>query len=357
MSNVIFPRKRATAVLAAVLVSFGLAACGGGGQSSPEAETGQYDSLDELYDAAVADGQTTITVYGPGEKDFQPIYDAFEAAYPEITVKTEFLYGAELNTKLDQEAITGKPVADLVHLDDAARLAGQDKLAAIEPFTASNVPDDAVTLDGQLNAAAYVPFGFVYNTDNVPEPPEGWEDLLDSQWADRLAIADPTTINGMTNALTAAISEDVLNLDYLENLKSQGPTAYANNAELGSAVATGSSDLGIVFPYTFFRAAKSQGAPVGFVFPVEGGSYVAPYPYGLLKQAPNPLAAELLVNWLYTDDAQQLLPEIGLYPASPDVAPSEGLPPLEDVDRFSLDQAKFAELLDATLPDLASILG
>lgn len=330
-----------------------LTACGGGDDA--DTATGQYDDLDSLYDAAVGADQTTIRIYGPAENTFAPVYEAFQEKYPEMKVETETLFGAQLRTRLDQESITGKSSGDLVHLEDAADLAAGGYLQSLEPFTATDVNDDAIGYDSQLVSPSYAVFGLAYNTDAVSEPPEDWGDLLVSKWKGRIGMGDATTVNGTTNGLTAAVESGVLDNDYLTKLAAQDPRPYGNNSELGTAVVTGQSDIGLIFPASYYNELKKQDAPIGFKFPLESGSYITPFPYGMLESSPSSLGTELLVNWTFTEEGQEAIVDSFAYGTVNGSPRPEGLPEFADIKTFTMDPKKSTKALEQWIPEFTKI--
>jgi iron(III) transport system substrate-binding protein len=55
---------------------------------------------------------------------------------------------------------------------------------------------------------------------------------------------------------------------------------------------------------------KESGRPVVIVYPTEGAPLIVG-PNGIFKNAPNPNAARLFQNWMFTVEAQQLAIEVG----------------------------------------------
>lgn len=84
--------------------------------------------------------------------------------------------------------------------------------------------------------------------------------------------------------------------------------------------------------------AKADGAPVEFVFPSEGVSYVTE-PVAILSTAQNPDAAKAFVDFLLSREGQELAARQGYLPAHPEVAPPAGFPPRSEIRLLNFDPA------------------
>ena len=76
---------------------------------------------------------------------------------------------------------------------------------------------------------------------------------------------------------------------------------------------------------------KETGVPIEVVYATEG-TPVAIGHGAILKNAPNPNAAKLFYQWLYTKEAQQLISDVGgLRSYHPEVKEKEGRTPLKQI--------------------------
>ena len=83
---------------------------------------------------------------------------------------------------------------------------------------------------------------------------------------------------------------------------------------------------------------KRIGAPVEFVFPEEGVSAVTE-PVAILKTAQNPEAAKAFIDFILSEEGQELAAEQGYLPAHPDVAAPEGFPSRDQIRLLDFDPA------------------
>ncbi|MHA6622578.1 ABC transporter substrate-binding protein [Pseudonocardia sp. DLS-67] len=337
-----------------------LGACGGGGGELPAVSAvgeGTVDAADaqalggeaavtamqELYRAARDSGKTTVTVYGPGEKDREPLYEVFSQRFPEIDVTPVYIVGPEATAKIQAEFASGQHVADLVQEGNTSvsPQIAEGKLVPFRPVTAEGSGFAEPT--GHATAASGSVFGIVYNT-NLMSPedaPKGWADLLDPAYRGKMT-SDETTRNGGSFGVLSHLLWDVRYDDaFLQGLAAQEITMQASGAVAGSAVATGQFALDPFYPYSFYLRDKEQGAPIEFVFPTEGGVHVSEHYLALLEGAPNPDAAKLLMTWLFTPEGQQAAADIGYYPLMPDSPAPGGYPSVNELDLlkpFTIDQ-------------------
>jgi iron(III) transport system substrate-binding protein len=344
------PRHLSTAAALATVaaLSIALAGCAGGGDDAPEQDGTSAGSLDELYEQAVDAGQTTVTIYGPSEAAFAPVYDQFMKAYPDITVATEFLFGGDLRTRIDQEVATGQHVGDLIHLDDSVNYV--DNLAPVDLVGVEDAPDDVSLFDGKLYVPSRSLYTFVYNTDKLTadQVPTTWADVAkDDSLKGVTGMSDPTSLAATSTVLYNAYTNDAIDDDWLTAVAALDPQIYQSTSQMVGAVATGEISFTPVAYYGFVVTQKAKGASVGFVIP-EDGAVLADNPYGMVDGAPSPLAAQLLVSWLMSPEGQTaitlLANEYGTMPGAP--SPS-GLPVLEDVNAFPItapeDRAQFKQ--------------
>ncbi|MER7797137.1 extracellular solute-binding protein [Microbacterium sp. NPDC096154] len=333
-----------------VAVAFLLTGCSGGetAPAAPGAAPGDdvellggeeaAAALDELYQEALDAGETTVTIYGPGETDKQSLYDdLFSARFPEISVKGVYLLGPDYAAKLEAEFASGQHVADLVQAGDTsiAPGLGQDYYEAFQPVTAGEVDQESYSDEnGTVWAASGTAFGYMYNTNEMSadEAPSGWEDLLDPALAGRITTDDVTRNGAGFGTLSHLLWDGAADADFIEGLAAQDIVFQASSPAAGNAVATGEYALQSWYPMPFFMRDKAAGAPVEYVFPTEGGVHISPHYLGLINGAPNPAAAKLLMTWLFTPEAQQAMAEIGYYPLVPGQEGVPGYPSIDDLE-------------------------
>lgn len=303
------------------------------------------DELKKLYAAAAKAGQRTITVYGPGENDRTGAYKVFTKRFPGIRIKGEYLVGANLSSKINQEFASGKHIADVVQNGDttAAAQLKQGRFVEFRPASAGDLPADYADGNGLAHAASALAFGPAYNTEKVSasDAPKSWQDMVDPRWRSRMVIEDPTSSGSTASTLSHLLWDGRYSEQFVRQLAAQRPRLAQNAQAAGTSIATGEFDLLPIYPYSFFLRSKAKGAPVGFVFPVEGGNHTSPHFLSLLQGARNPDAAKLFITWMFTPEAQQAIAEVGQWgtmPAAPGPSGYPGLDKLDLLKPFPLNQ-------------------
>jgi iron(III) transport system substrate-binding protein len=279
-----------------------------------------YNAMEALYKKAVSAGQKSVVIYGPSAGTDNAMYTAFKQTFPKITVSGVPVVGPPMTAKLSAEMSSGK------HVDDIAYTGSTDMLQYIQNswFT----PYKPVTLppSSKLAAESYGPgnnfFGFtvglsgmVYNTTSVQasQIPKTWTGLLASQWKNKMVMYDPTAIGEMDDifAHLALVPGDS---GMMTGLKAQNPQLSPSSNITGplTAVAQGAKSLGIGVPYAFYKMAKAGGAPVQFYL-LNADNYTVTLYGGVVKGAPDPLAAQLYEDWMYTPQAAKAIASEGEY--------------------------------------------
>ena len=335
----------ASTVVGAVLAALVLSGCGDPGTAgAPPTELGDaVDALggseavaemDALYAAAQANGETSVYVYGPGEGLYGEAYELFMQRYPDIRVTGEYIFGAQLNTRLQQEFSTGQHVASVLTAGapqiNASTMA--DQCASFTPATASFLDPSLVEGEHHYQAVAAWPVGIAYNPELISESelPASSVEINDPEYAGEFVIGDPTTISASSISMAWLNHAGLVDEQWVSDVAANGYQVRQNSMLALQAVATGEAQFDPFASYVDMRQSIRDGLPVAFVYPRENSR--AEYQYTcLLEGAPNPNASQLFMNWLYTPEGQNALVEeawvFGLRPGT--VAP-EGLPTYEE---------------------------
>jgi iron(III) transport system substrate-binding protein len=134
--------------------------------------------------------------------------------------------------------------------------------------------------------------------------------------------------------------------------------AYANNTAIVAAVGRGEVPMGLVNHYYNVRA-KAEDPSVqseNYFFP-DGdiGSLVIITAAGVVNTSPNPEAAERLVRFLLSEEAQQYFAtETDEYPLAAGVQPIESLPPLDSLDVDTVDFDQLGSEFQSTIEMIAA---
>lgn len=334
-------RKDAMALAAVVCL---LTACGGqaSGESPADSITEVTDqaSLDNLVEAAKEEGQAVWYTSIPSERA-EEIGDMFTDEYG-IDVVVQRSGGADILQKFLLEEEAGRVQNDVLTISDPAafiNLEEDDALTCFVPRNFDAVPDFAKDADGCWIATRVNAYVIAYNTQEVSEPPTGFEDLLDSRFDGELAYVNPNFSSGAL-IVTAGLAND-LGWDWFEDFAESDPFVVKGNNDTMQTVVTGQRGVATFVNSTYVAQAKAEGQPVEWVFP-EDGVYLVPAPSAVVAGAPNPAAGKLLADFLLTDSVQQLMIDDGNYAAVERLPAPEGQPQVEDLTRLEVDYDKLA---------------
>lgn len=326
----------------AAVIAMALAGCAGADTPDGQPTDAGVDALggaeiaaqlDELYAAAQEAGETSVVAYGPGEQLYGKAYQTFMQRYPDISVTGEYIFGAELSTRLEQEFATGQHVGAILTAGppavNAANKAAQ--CSSYEPFTADYLDSSLVSEDGTYRALVGYPFGIGYNTDLISEAdlPQTYTDISDPGFAGQFVLNDPSTVNGTTNTMAAMWYDGLIDDAWVADVAANEPLIRTNSALSAQAVATGEAAFDPFTQYVTFKQSIDDGLPVAFYFPLENAR-VEYHSSCLLEDAPNSNAAELFFNWLFTPEGQEALSTTGVYGLRPGTPAPEGLPPFDE---------------------------
>jgi iron(III) transport system substrate-binding protein len=239
---------------------------------------------------------------------------AFEARYPGIRCVVE-RSGAERNfQRISQEYASRVYAVDVVNSSDASHLIVWKREGLLAPHVPEDVarhfPAEHKDPDGMF-ATWRVTLSVVgYNTNLVKpdEAPKSFADLLAPKWIGKIVKAHPA-YSGTTLTATYEIARD-LGWPYFEKLAGQKVMQVQSGTDPPKKIALG--ERAVMFDggeYVTFRL-KEAGQPVEIVYPTEGTPLIGS-PNGVFKNAPNPNAALLLQNWMFSLDAQQLIVDVG----------------------------------------------
>jgi iron(III) transport system substrate-binding protein len=177
---------------------------------------------------------------------------------------------------------------------------------------AASYPLSARSPDGTWHGFAARARVLIVNTNRVTEErrPKTIRDLTDPQWYEQCAIAKPLFGTTATHAtcLFVAWGDDAAK-EFLQSVK-RNARIMSGNKQVAQAVASGS----IIFGLTDTDDAIveiERGMPVAIIYPDQGegelGTLFIPNTLALIKDSPNPEAADKLVDYLLSSDVERRL--------------------------------------------------
>jgi iron(III) transport system substrate-binding protein len=341
------PSRRATwtTVALAAMGSLLLAACGSddgssasGSTSAPTSNAPVDPAWQAVVDAATKEGKVVLYTSSDGyERTLPPV---FEKQYPGIKLEVVHFASGALTSKLDAEKTTGAAGADVaVHSTKPWWDANKAALTAIKgpdlakywAGTKYVFGDNTFVLSGALQLGAGI------NTEVASElkldPIKTYKDLLQPKLQGQIGIVPGKGAPAAEQWWFYASQE--LGDGGLDKLAALKPRAYAGGtAPLATDIGSGEVAVGVYQTKAAVANLKKAGAPIEFVAldpPITIGGFS-----GILANAKNPNAAQVLENWLISPAGQIAahgegdtltplpLDKLGNVPATMQSVPSSG---------------------------------
>ena len=286
--------------------------------------------------ALAASGKLVLYTSQPNA-DAQATVDAFMAAHPDVEVEWVRDGTTLIMARFRAELAAGNPQADVLLIADTVTMEGLKQEGLLMAHPDAPVAGYAAGLhdpDGFYFSTKLITTGIVYN-DQAPMQPTSWKDLESEAARNQVAMPSPLTSGAAVIHMTALANHADFGWEHFEALAENGVVPQGGNGAVFQAVATGEKLYGIVVDFLPIREA-AKGSPVSFVFPAEGVSAVTE-PVAILESARNPDAAKAFVDFLLSEEGQELAASQGYLPAHPDVAPPEGFPALSEIELLEFD--------------------
>ncbi|HSY16026.1 MAG TPA: extracellular solute-binding protein, partial [Jatrophihabitantaceae bacterium] len=278
--------------------------------SAPSGAATGTSAWDQIVNGANAEG--SVTLYTPTPQTLVNAWTtAFEKAYPKIKLSVYRDSPGAIDAKLIADQQTGSAGADVVlqGVDGpTTTLATDDAAGKLVKLAGPDVqdPDMKAAIESPNRFWVYAAvWEWAWNTQLLPNGIHSWKDFLNSDLSNgKVAVWDPTvtaTIPAWYNAAVAASGDPT----FLKDLGAQKPGIYKTSEAMENALASGEV-AATMFASKHLATLKAQGAPVDFAVPTDGAG-VAALEVGVLKSSKHPDAAQVLTNWLATENAQELV--------------------------------------------------
>ena len=246
------------------------------------------------------------------------IIEGFKKQNPGVEVDYQSTGAGKIMAKLEAENQSGQMLADIIwtsEVPDFYDMKAKGMLEQYQPSNFNEVLNPFDDYDGSFTAARLGTLGIVINTDRVSVEPKEWEDLAtDPVYKDSFGIADPA-LSG-TALMSVALLEKQFGWEYFERLRANGAIKSKGSGRVVDDTATGDLSAGLGVDY--ITAAKiDKGAPIRLIYPKE--LLVVPSPVAILKGGPNTEMAKKFVEYILTQEAQQIIANSGTVPVRTDV--------------------------------------
>ncbi len=176
----------------------------------------------------------------------------------------------------------------------------------------------------------------IYNKNLVAKEkvPKSWKDLLDPQWSGRIVHGDPDYSGNVTNQVNCMVK--LFGWDFYEKLSKNNVILVESATAVPRMVLTGEALIGAASPDGDTREYTMKGEPLAFAYPVEGSIFLIFYG-AILKTAPNPNAAKLWMDFVFSKEGQKQIVDFGFTSVRNDVTISEESKMIKSMKMISPD--------------------
>jgi putative spermidine/putrescine transport system substrate-binding protein len=367
-------------IVGGAILAIVVAACGGGASQAPAtsaptsapttAATDAPDPMQALVDAAKAEGTLTTIALPHDWCNYGGVIDGFKAKYGLAVNELDPNAGSgdEIEAIKANKDNPGPQAPDVVDVGLAfGPTAKADGLIApYKVATWDSIPDSAKDAEGYWYGDYYGVLSFEVNTAVVSNVPQDWADLLKPEYANSVALAgDPLASNQAIQAVFAAslanggsLDDASKGLDFFKQLNEAGN--FVPVIAKPGTIASGETPITIRWTYNALSnrdaSAASGGPKIEVVVPASG-RFAGVYVQAISAYAPHPNAAKLWMEYLYSDEGQNLWLDGYCHPiryenlVATNAVPAEALAKLPDVAGAvfpSLDQLNAAKALITT---------
>jgi phosphoglycerate transport regulatory protein PgtC len=243
-----------------------------------------------------------------------PYAQAFQIKYPGTKVEVQNRNTAAAVTFI-RETKSSPPDIMWASAPDAFEVLKKDKLLQKYQPKAQGLAEKVGSYpindkDGLYVGFAASGYGIMYNTrylraNNLP-PPKEWNDLKKPIYFGHVGISAPSRSGTSHLTVETILQGEGWDKGWATLLEIGGNLAQVSDRSFGvpDAVNSGQYGIGIVIDF-FGLSAKASGFPVEFVYP--SVTAIVPANVGIIAGAKNQKAAEAFVEFLLSEEGQQIL--------------------------------------------------
>jgi len=284
-----------------------------------------FGGMAGLVAAANKEGHLNVITLPPSWANYGQIIQGFEKKYPGIKINSENPDGSSADEVAAAKAQKGQSTApDVFDIGTAVMNQNLDLFAPYKVQSWGDIPADYKDADGLWYYDYTGLMSVGYDTKKFPGGVKKIDDLLGSDFKNSVAIkGDPTQANEAASAVYMAAlqsggsADDVQpGIDFFQKLKQAGN--FLGTLPTQATVASGETPVVIQWSFNnvaWGPAAGSAGNPNWKTVVLPGAGLGSYYNQTINADSPNPAAARLWEEYLYTPAVQNLFLAAGAYPA------------------------------------------
>jgi iron(III) transport system substrate-binding protein len=310
--------------------------------------------------AAASAGKSKIIVYtSMKESLIADLKNDFIKKNPDIDMDYQSAGAGSLMSKIAAERESGRIQADIIwtsEVPDFFKMKQEGILIKYRPAGIEQIRNPLVGTDDYFVPARLGTLGIVYNTQQVKKAPTSWNDLaVNPEFKGAFSIADPS-LSG-TSFVSVAMLKEAFGDDFFKAIRKNGATIGKGSGQVVDDTASGelAGCLGVDY-ITFDKVDK--GATLAMAYPKE--LLLVPSPIAILKDTKSLPAAQRFIDYMLSQDAQQIIANNGTLPTRNDVqVPAKyNLPKVDDAVKngIKVDYLKMMDERESRIESFKAIM-
>jgi iron(III) transport system substrate-binding protein len=282
--------------------------------SLPQSARGE-DDWGKLVDAAKKEGHVVLYSAFVGLAAHQQLKKDFETTYG-ITVDILEARASEVRERIRIEQAAGRFSADVSENGRTTTTLQIAQDHVFDPYgslpSIGHLKPEFKNDEIRLPVFAII-YGILINTRLVKpdDEPKSWLDLADARWKGKILSDDFRALGG--GGVLFYVLHEHFGREFLDKLAKQDIKFSREIPANERRIARG--ELPIYLPDSLTSMPELKGLPVKLIAPKEGMPYIG-YDLALLKNAPHPNAARLLMEYYLGQRMQQSFANLGLLPVT-----------------------------------------
>ncbi|MCP8894555.1 extracellular solute-binding protein [Shinella daejeonensis] len=309
---------------AAAFQAMTLAALPAHAQQAPEGYPADYV---DLVTAAVGEGE--VNVYSPTDSEqAEGLIRGFETAFPGITVKWNDVASGAVYNRVVSEAAAGQVGSDVVWsngLDLQLQLVEEGFAEPYKSVETAHIPDWAQYKDTAYSTTVE-PIVFMYNNtvfqEAVPKNRKELTELMDTKASElngKFATFDPEKSASAYVVMENDVKNDAGFTTLVDAFGKARGKVYASSGQLREKVLSGEHPFAFNINGAYAKGWAEKSSNLTVVYP-EDYTIAASRTAFISKNAPNPNAAKLFLDYMLSKSGQEAVADAGLPSVRSDVS-------------------------------------
>ncbi|RAR07668.1 ABC-type Fe3+ transport system [Stemphylium lycopersici] len=260
-------------------------------------------SLDEIYQAALAEGGVVTLWHGGDEKNQQNgLKSAFEARFPNMTLNVTVDLSKYHDVNLDLQLAEDNVYVDsivLQTLHDYPRWKKEGALLNYAPLNFDKVSPEFKDKDAAYCGLLIFSWGIAANLNKTSTKPTSYADFTKPEYKDKIALTYPNDDDAVLYQFDLILEE--LGMEWFEALLKNNPRWVRGTATPRTLIKAANTTSAVSFAGGF---SLTDNPPLTYAIGTDAKFVSWAQTGAILKKAPHPEGAKLLHSFMLSDEYQ-----------------------------------------------------